>query len=218
MKLKLHSQSQSRDLILHFLCKQLRLKLLFLLLFFPPLYVSFHSWRINLCWMCAQYFPMVINPLSRCKELGRKLLISPTDTAVALSQTKELLPLTLYLALSTHFSFFLLSVCPNHFYHLHFSPSWTLVCSSGLFCSMQLTETPVLVLRCVSSACLCAGHQNCLFGAQHSRSGGWDPDAEGKQFTEHGGSRGRDQTDGGLQEPLKVYEDEGRVSRRRACV
>lgn len=122
MKLKLHSQPQSRDLILHFLCKQLRLNLLFLLFFPTPLFVSLHSWWINLCWMCAQYFPMVINPLSRCKELGRKLLISPTDTAVALSQTKELLPLTPLLPLSTHFSFFILSVSPNHFHHLHFVP------------------------------------------------------------------------------------------------
>lgn len=66
------------------------------------------------------------------------------------------------------------------------------------------------VLRCVSSACLCAGHQNCLSGAQHSRSGGWDPNAEGKQLTKHGRQGGGDKTDGGLQEPLQVYEDQGK--------
>lgn len=80
MKLKLHSQSQSRDLI----CKHLRQKLR-LVTFLPfPLRISLRSWLISPYWMCAQYFPMVINPPSCRTELSRTLLISPTDTAVAL--------------------------------------------------------------------------------------------------------------------------------------
>lgn len=37
---------------------------------FPPVCVSLslRSWLISPCWMCAQYFPMVINPLSSCER------------------------------------------------------------------------------------------------------------------------------------------------------
>lgn len=75
---------------------------------------------------------------------------------------------------------------------------------------MHLAEVQVLVSRIDFFTCLCTGYQNCFSGAQHSRSGGWDPNAEGKQLTKHRGPRGGNQTDGGLQEPLQVYENQGR--------
>lgn len=203
MKLKLHSQSQPRGWILHWSTSNYGKKL-WLVTFLPfPVHVSVKSWLISLWWTCAQYFQMVINPLSCCTELGGKLLISPTDAAVDFSDTQELLPVCLYLSLQLLFFHSALSFTPFKSYLVVFSLSVPGSCLLfRIICSMQVVDMPVSVLRCVSSACLCAGHQNCLSGAQHSRSRGWDSNAEGKRFTQHRGQRRGDQTDGGLQEPL----------------
>lgn len=198
MKLKLHSQLQSRNWILHWSASNHGKNYGFFLFSLSLCtFLSGPGW--SPCAGCvlniSQWWLIVWAAARSCVESDF------TDRYCScLSLTKELLPPFLYLALSLSFSlsvFFFWFFCCQSFLSLLDS------CLSFKFiCIMQLMDIPVRVLRCVSSACLCAGHQNCLSGAQHSRSGGWDPNAEGKRLTEHWGQRGGDQTDGGLQEPL----------------
>ena len=50
------------------ICRQLRRRVQ-LVAFLPfPVLVSLQSWLISSGWMSAQYFPMVINPLSSCER------------------------------------------------------------------------------------------------------------------------------------------------------
>lgn len=114
------------------ICKHLRQKPR-LVTFLPfPLRISLRSWLISPYWMCAQYFPMVINPPSCRTELSRTLLISPTDTAVALSQTKELFPFLVYLTISFRSSPLSVSVSVFLF------KSFTLHLFPGLFSLAQI--------------------------------------------------------------------------------
>lgn len=201
MKLKLHSQAQSRDWILHWSAsnngKNLRLVTFRLHVFSScpgrslcaGCLLNISQWWLIL-WAAARSW---VEGFRFHRQILQLLSAAPESSLQSLF-------ILLYLCLSASLFIspvvFSLSVCPR-----------TLVSSSALFAALQLVDMAGRVLRCVSSACVCVGHQNCLSGAQHSRSGGWDPDAEGERLTEHRGQRGGDQTDGGLQEPLQVYED-----------
>lgn len=205
MKLKLHSQSQSRGWILHWSASNYGKScgLLLFSLFFCT-FLSAPSWslRAGCVLNISQWWLILWAAAWSCVKsfwFHRQILQFLSATPESFSQPFFI---SLYLCLldSLYLFFFVvsLSLCPG------------LLSLFRFICNMQLVDFSVRVLRCVSSALLCAGHQNCLSGAQHSRSGGWDPNAEGKRLTEHRGQRRGDKTDGGLQEPLKVYEDQGR--------
>lgn len=145
MKLKLHSQSQSRDWILHRSASNSGKKPR-LVTFLPlPLHVPLRSWPISPCRMCAQYFQMVINPLSGCKELGGKLLISPTDTLQLLSATPKSFFQSLFISL-----------------HLFLSHSLCLLVSLNLFVFVSLSVCSGLDLQHATCGHASLGFEVCL--------------------------------------------------------
>lgn len=198
MKLKLRSQSQSRGWILHWSASSYGRS--YSVLLFCPFFCTFlfaPSWSLHVgCLLNISQWWLILWAAAR--SWVKSFWFHRQILQLLSATPEELPPACLYLAIS---------LCLLDSLYIFFSCQSLSLCPGLLFlfkfiCNMQLVDLSDWVLRCVSSAFLCAGHQNCLSGAQHSRSGGWDPNAEGKRLTEHRRQRGGDKTDGGLQEPL----------------